>query len=172
MRSYRPRGWSCVGPGSRESPLKYSSKFRWYAADEVADQAITYSSQKPRHEVREVAFRCRHCRVMVYPLSGGGQHRNHCPRCLHSRHVDDHQPGDRLSVCGSSMSPIGAFQRPDGESVLVHRCQGCGVERFNRIAADDDFALVLMLPEVPPRTSREAKARQWESWLTADDSSV
>ena len=46
------------------------------------------------------------------------------------------------------------FQRPSGEHVIVHRCLGCDFERFNRIAADDDFALVLALPEVPPRTRR------------------
>jgi hypothetical protein len=56
------------------------------------------------------------------------------------------------------MAPIGAFQRHSGEHVLVHRCLGCGFERFNRIAADDDFALVLTLPEVPPRTRRTEMA--------------
>jgi len=46
--------------------------------------------------------------------------------------------------------------------VIVHRCLGCGFERFNRIAADDDFELVLALPVLPPRTSREMKALRWE----------
>jgi RNHCP domain len=59
------------------------------------------------------------------------------------------------------MEAIGSFQRRNGEHVLVHRCLGCGFERFNRIAADDDFDLVLSLPSLPPRTSREVKAR----WL-------
>ncbi len=49
------------------------------------------------------------------------------------------------------MAPIGAFQRPNGEHVVVHRCAVCGLERFNRIAADDDFDLVLALPVVPAR---------------------
>jgi len=31
---------------------------------------------------------------------------------------------------------------------------GCGFERFNRIAADDDFDLVLSLPELPARVAR------------------
>jgi hypothetical protein len=52
------------------------------------------------------------------------------------------------------MEPIGAFQRPNGEHVLVHRCLGCGFERFNRIAADDNFDLVLSLPELPARSAR------------------
>ena len=52
------------------------------------------------------------------------------------------------------MEPIGAFQRPNGEHVLVHRCLGCGFERFNRIAADDNFELVLALPILPARSAR------------------
>lgn len=63
------------------------------------------------------------------------------------------------------MEPIGRFQRRNGEHVLVHQCLGCGFERFNRIAADDDFDLVLALPLLTPRTSREVKAQRWEKEL-------
>lgn len=49
------------------------------------------------------------------------------------------------------MAPIGVFTRPKGEHVIVHRCLSCGFERYNRIAADDDFDLVLQLPSVEPR---------------------
>lgn len=63
------------------------------------------------------------------------------------------------------MEPIGSFQRPNGEYVLVHRCLSCGLERFNRIAADDDFDLVLSLPSLPPLTSREAKTQRLEGEL-------
>ena len=59
------------------------------------------------------------------------------------------------------MQPIGYFLRPKGEYVLVHHCLGCDFERFNRIAADDNFELLLALPQLPPRTSRELKARRW-----------
>ncbi len=51
------------------------------------------------------------------------------------------------------MAPIGAFQRPNGEHVIVHHCERCSFERFNRIQADDDFDLVLSLPVVPPRSA-------------------
>lgn len=67
-----------------------------------------------------------------------------------------------MSTCGASMEPIGYFQRHNGEYVLVHRCFGCEFERFNRIAADDNFAVVLSLPQLPPRTSREMKAQRME----------
>ena len=95
------------------------------------------------------SFTCGHCRRVVGPLPSGGHHRNHCPYCLYSRHVDAATSGDRASACGGLMQPIGAFQRPNGEHVVVHRCLGCGFERFNRIAADDDFDLVLTLPVLP-----------------------
>ena len=65
-----------------------------------------------------------------------------------------------MSACGGSMEPIGSFQRPNGEYVLVHSCLDCGLERFNRIAGDDDFDLLLSLPALPPRTSREVKAQR------------
>jgi hypothetical protein len=70
-----------------------------------------------------------------------------------------------MSACGGSMEPIGCFQRIKGEHVLVHRCLDCGLERFNRIAADDDFDLVLALPSLPPLTSSEVKAQQVEALL-------
>jgi hypothetical protein len=99
------------------------------------------------------SFTCGHCRRFVGSLPSGGHHRNHCPYCLYSRHVDAATSGDRASACRALMPPIGAFQRPNGEHVIVHRCLGCGFERFNRIAADDDFDLVLTLPVVPPRSA-------------------
>lgn len=52
------------------------------------------------------------------------------------------------------MIPAGTFRRRNGEHVIVHRCLSCGVERYNRIAADDDFVLVLRLPAVEPRSGR------------------
>jgi hypothetical protein len=67
-----------------------------------------------------------------------------------------------MSACGGSMEPIGSFQRRKGEYVLVHCCLDCGLERFNRITADDDFDLVLALPSLPPRTSSEVKAQHLE----------
>lgn len=49
------------------------------------------------------------------------------------------------------MEPTGVFTRRTGEYVLVHRCTKCGFERYNRIAGDDDFALVTKLSTVPVR---------------------
>lgn len=110
-----------------------------------ADERPAVRRQRPNQPEE---FRCRHCRALVGPVPSGGRHRNHCPVCLHSRHVDLSRPGDRLSPCGGTMAPVGAFVRQDGEHGLVHRCLACGVQRQNRIAADDDFSLVLALPDL------------------------
>ncbi len=74
-----------------------------------------------------------------------------------------------MSTCGCRMEPIGRFQRSNGEYVIIHHCLGCDFERFNRIAADDDFDLVLSLPALPPRTSREVKAQQLEALLAEQE---
>lgn len=104
-------------------------------------------------------FRCRRCRALVGPTLTGGRHRNHCPLCLHSRHVDDKHPGDRASACRALMAPVARFARPDGEVMLVHRCLGCGVERHNRLAADDSVVALARLPLVaPPARARRAVA--------------
>lgn len=94
---------------------------------------------------------------MVGPILFGGKHRNHCPYCLYSRHVDGNVPGDRAGACGGSMAPVAAFVRPNGEHAVVHRCLTCSFERYNRIAADDDFELVLSLPLVEARSSRRVQ---------------
>ncbi len=79
----------------------------------------------------------------------GTAHRNHCPNCLWSRHLDDDHPGDRDADCGSSMEPIAVSVRGDGEWVLVHRCCGCGEVHLNRTAGDDN-PLLLMRVAVKP----------------------
>src|SRR5579872_2416490 len=142
---------------------------RHFYDDEEADDC-SRKRRKPRyHSSPAEVFKCRHCHRFVCPPASGGHHRNHCPYCLYSRHVDDRKPGDRMSTCGQSMEPIGSFQRRNGEYVIVHHCRGCDFERFNRIAADDDFDLVLALPNLPARTSRDAKAERWEEELEEEE---
>jgi hypothetical protein len=105
------------------------------------------------HDRRFGDFECRHCRRIVSADArlSGVNHRNHCPYCLWSRHVDLHQPGDRLSACKGGMRPIGlAFKQQHkrylsaqrGELMLVHRCVACGAVSLNRGAADDNPALL------------------------------
>lgn len=82
-------------------------------------------------------FICKHCGRPVVPFGAGTDHRNHCPNCLHSLHVDI-EPGDRESDCGSLMEPVGVWVRGKGEWAVIHRCKRCGALSSNRIAADDN----------------------------------
>ena len=108
------------------------------------------------------SFKCGHCRAFVGPTVYGGRHRNHCPLCLYSRHVDRSHPGDRLSDCRSLMAPVGAFHRANGEQMLLHACLGCGAERHNRVAADDNPLACLRLPPVAPRHGKAARPPERE----------
>lgn len=94
---------------------------------------------------RNDSFACGHCGKQVEPIRYGGSYRNHCPFCLWSKHVDSDVPGDRANICGGPMEPIAVTTRRTGEFVLTHRCQKCSFERFNRIAGDDNFDLVLKI---------------------------
>ena len=109
-------------------------------------------SREQRRGVRrekERSFRCGHCRLDVPTDAFGTAHRNHCPNCLWSRHLDDDRPGDRAADCGSLMEPIAITVRGDGEWVLVHQCTGCHELHLNRTAGDDN-PLILLRVAVRP----------------------
>lgn len=96
---------------------------------------------------RRQSFRCIHCRNEVPTEALGTKHRNHCPLCLWSRHVDE-SVGDRKSSCLSSMKPIGLSIKEDGgELMIIHKCVRCSKICRNRIAADDNTVSVLDLFE-------------------------
>lgn len=99
-------------------------------------------SHKSRTETND--FTCIHCKGHVPVQAWGTRHRNHCPLCLWSRHVDD-EPGDRACACRSGMEPIGIEVRQDGEWALIHRCTGCGTIGTNRVAGDDEERSLLAL---------------------------
>lgn len=106
-------------------------------------------SHRKRHEPdRNKWFLCVHCRQSVVPFAYGTEHRNHCPECLWSRHLDN-SPGDRASGCGGPMEPIGLWVRGDGEWALIHRCRTCGEIHTNRIAGDDNEGALLALAILP-----------------------
>jgi hypothetical protein len=109
--------------------------------------------EKPGLKPDDQDFTCAHCGFSVATTRGraGVNNRNHCPRCLYSRHVDGEKPGDRAAVCKSRMEPVGLTTKQTlkryrasepGELMLVHRCSGCLKISINRLAADDDTWVV------------------------------
>ena len=80
---------------------------------------------------------CKVCGRLVVSAGAGSSHRNHCPNCLSSLHVDI-EPGDRESDCGGIMEPVAVWVRKNGEWAIIHRCRRCGALSSNRVAADDN----------------------------------
>ncbi len=83
------------------------------------------------------SFTCKACGRLVVSNGAGSAHRNHCPNCLCSLHLDT-EPGDREACCGGIMEPIAVWVRKGGEWAVIHRCRICGKLSSNRIAADDN----------------------------------
>ncbi len=115
-------------------------------------------------------FACLHCGALVSAdaLRSGVHNRNHCPACLSSRHLDQFEPGDRLSACKARMRPVGLTLkrsakkypgRGQGELMLVHECDDCGKLSINRIAADDDGERVLAVLRQSARLDSSLRAR-------------
>ncbi len=59
-------------------------------------------------------FVCKVCGKTVVPTGAGRDHRNHCPYCLSSQHLDN-EPGDRAADCGGVMESIAVWVRKNGE---------------------------------------------------------
>lgn len=97
------------------------------------------------------SFTCKICGRLVVSAGAGSDHRNHCPNCLASLHVDV-EPGDRAADCGGIMEPVGVWVRKGGEWAVIHRCRRCGSLSSNRVAADDN-PMKLMSIALKPLTS-------------------
>ena len=85
------------------------------------------------------AFTCKVCGWPVVSAGAGTNHRNHCPNCLYSIHLDN-EPGDRESDCHGRMEPIGVWVRKSGEWAVIHRCL---------VAADDNPMKLMALAMRP-----------------------
>lgn len=94
------------------------------------------------------SFNCKNCGRLVTPGEAGTAHRNHCPWCLHSLHLDI-EPGDREADCGGLMEPVAVWVRKHGEWAIIHRCKRCGTLGSNRIAADDSPVKLMSIAMKP-----------------------
>ena len=100
------------------------------------------------HACRDT-FTCKVCGRLCTPENAGSDHRNHCPNCLSSLHVDI-EPGDRESDCGGIMEPVAVWVRRGGEWAIIHRCKRCGALSSNRVAADDNPMKLMSIAMRPP----------------------
>ena len=101
---------------------------------------MKYSSRDKNKYQKEACYEnfvCKSCGSLIVPNGAGSDHRNHCPNCLSSVHVDN-LPGDRAANCSGIMEAIGVWVRKNGEWAIIHRCNRCGHLSSNRIAADDN----------------------------------
>lgn len=78
-------------------------------------------------------FVCAKCGLEVE----GNGFTNHCPKCLHSLHVDIN-PGDRGADCGGLMEPSKIEGTQKGY-VIVHKCLVCGHEKKNKVSMEDSI---------------------------------
>ena len=87
-------------------------------------------------------FICDHCGYKVEKL--GYTSRDHCPKCLYSKHVDVN-PGDRQENCHGDLKPISVEINPKKGYVIIYQCEKCGVIRKNKAAEDDNMELIIQL---------------------------
>ncbi|MGW7519916.1 RNHCP domain-containing protein [Streptomyces sp. NPDC054796] len=97
---------------------------------------------------RTNTFRCLWCGLTVTALAPDGSRRNHCPSCVHSRHVHDHVEGGP-SECGSRMTPIAIAVLRTGDWMVIHRCTRCDELTSSPVCGDDN-QLILMRMAVRP----------------------
>ena len=87
-------------------------------------------------------FVCENCGHQVSKL--GYSCRNHCPKCLYSKHVDIY-PGDRAEKCHGKLKPVGVEINPKKGYVIIFKCETCGQIRKNKAAKDDNMDLLIQL---------------------------
>lgn len=87
-------------------------------------------------------FMCENCGKKVNKL--GYSCRNHCPYCLHSKHLDKN-PGDRAENCHGILEPIGLETNSKKGYIIVFKCKKCGEIKKNKVAKDDEMNKIIEL---------------------------
>ena len=86
-------------------------------------------------------FICENCGAKVEKLSYSC--RNHCPKCLHSKHVDIN-PGDRAETCHGMLEPINIEINSKKGYVIVFKCKKCGQISAERCTEHRARAIALL----------------------------
>jgi len=98
--------------------------------------------EEKKFKMIDEEFICENCNTIVKPL--GYTARNHCPKCLYSKHVDI-LPGDRKETCHGLLKPIGIEKNRKSDFKIIYECQKCHAIRKNKIANDDDMDIIIKL---------------------------
>ncbi|MDA0564789.1 RNHCP domain-containing protein [Streptomonospora sp. S1-112] len=98
--------------------------------------------------MRTETFTCVRCGLTVGVLDPSGGRRDHCPSCLHSRHLRDHVTGGPAD-CGARMTPIAIAVPRGGGWTLVHRCTACATLSTGQVAPDDNQLVLVRLAVRP-----------------------
>ena len=91
------------------------------------------------------SFDCIFCGYVV-PLPTSGI-RDHCPRCLRGRHVDN-VPGDRAETCRGRLEPT-AFGLEGGTVWISYSCTRCEHTFRVRAHPEDDLPTSLSVADLP-----------------------
>lgn len=86
-------------------------------------------------------FICEKCGEKINKLNYTA--RDHCSKCLYSKHVDIN-PGDRANSCKGLLKPIGIEKFKDTYKI-IYKCEKCGQLHKNIVASDDNFDLIIDL---------------------------
>ena len=95
--------------------------------------------EKSRFTKRDEEFICENCGNKVEKL--GYTSRDHCNKCLYSKHVDKN-PGDRAEECHGILEPIDIEINSKKGYVIIYKCKKCGAIRKNKMANDDNMEVV------------------------------
>ena len=108
---------------------------------------MSHDQRRGERRPRQSSFRCVHCRLDVPTDAPGTAHRNHCPNCLWSRHLDVGPGRSRIRLPVSRLwSRSRSPSARTAKWVLIHRCNGCGTLFVgNRIAGDDNPLLLVRI---------------------------
>lgn len=87
------------------------------------------------------SFICENCGYDVNKLDYSA--RDHCPKCLYSKHVDI-MPGDRLNECQGLMKPI-SIEKYKNTYKIIYKCLKCGQLHKNIMATDDNYDMIIKL---------------------------
>lgn len=102
---------------------------------------IAYNFNMKRFTMIDENFVCENCGYHVSKL--GVTARDHCPKCLYSKHLDIN-PGDRLNTCHGLLKPIGIEKFKDSFKI-IYKCEKCHETHKNIMAYDDNFDLIIDL---------------------------